>query len=325
MDTAQDFRNFKRPAIFFAGGLGDHILNLPTFRALSALFPGSLRLLCMPDSPRLFFSDLQVQSFHEIPCEADYSKRNFDVEHAANELSGCDLFISLNIWHSDDMKKLIASLSPQVSVGFNPDFSRSLLLNKNIHAVDAAFSIALEFDDTLRLEDFCAAPFISARANEIASEILGCFPEGNQLLALHADTHITKHWPEERWIDILDAFLEAHEDFFVLVLGQLDFELDTGKFAERVIPCYGLPLDASMAVLSKANFFLGIDSCLLHAADFFRVPGVGIFGTTGSARWGFRFAPHHHLDGHDSMEKVAVLDVLDALEDLVRENAVASK
>jgi hypothetical protein len=58
---------------------------------------------------------------------------------------------------------------------------------------------------------------------------------------------------------------------------------------------------------------------MLHAADLAGVPGVGLFGRTRSAMWGFRFAPHRHVD-MSTMVNITVEEVLGAMEDLVEEH-----
>jgi ADP-heptose:LPS heptosyltransferase len=69
-------------------------------------------------------------------------------------------------------------------------------------------------------------------------------------------------------------------------------------------------------LVGTADLFVGIDSSMLHAADLARVPGVGLFGPTRAAEWGFRFAPHRHVD-RTTMADITVDAVLDALEELV--------
>ncbi|WP_025736064.1 glycosyltransferase family 9 protein [Mycobacterium genavense] len=73
-----------------------------------------------------------------------------------------------------------------------------------------------------------------------------------------------------------------------------------------------------MSMVANADLFLGIDSCMLHAADLARVPGVGLFGPTRSATWGFRFGPHRHIDQR-KMADISVDAVLDALEAIADE------
>jgi ADP-heptose:LPS heptosyltransferase len=72
-------------------------------------------------------------------------------------------------------------------------------------------------------------------------------------------------------------------------------------------------------LVADADLFLGVDSSMLHAADLARVPGMGIFGPTSAATWGFRFAAHRHVD-RSTMADITVEEVLDAMEDLVAEH-----
>jgi len=52
----------------------------------------------------------------------------------------------------------------------------------------------------------------------------------------------------------------------------------------------------------------------LHAADLFRVPGVGLFGPTDPYRWGFRLSPHgRSIWGMGMMEAISREAVLEAL------------
>ena len=123
-------------------------------------------------------------------------------------------------------------------------------------------------------------------------------------------------WPSPRFRRTLDTFLQLHPEVLVLVLGMRDIELDSGRWANRIVPCYGLPVPTAMEIVGYSDLFLGIDSCMLHAADFFGVPGVGLFGPTDYNVWGFKYAKHRHVTGNGVMQTIEVQDVIDALEDL---------
>jgi hypothetical protein len=56
---------------------------------------------------------------------------------------------------------------------------------------------------------------------------------------------------------------------------------------------------------------------MLHATVFFRVPRIGLFGSTISAQWGFRFGPHPHVCGHGGISTNGVDEVCEALESMV--------
>lgn len=144
-------------------------------------------------------------------------------------------------------------------------------------------------------------------------------------MVLHADTCEEKMWPARRFVRVLNEFLARHRDFVVLLVGGRRLPLDCGRVSARVIPCYGLPLMTSAALVANADLFLGIDSCMLHAADIFRVPGVGLFGPTSPDEFGFRLAPHRHVWGRGRMENVAVKDVLHCLDSMVPPRAGAPR
>jgi len=70
----------------------------------------------------------------------------------------------------------------------------------------------------------------------------------------------------------------------------------------------------------SGGFVFDIDSCTLHVADLFRVPGLGLFGPSSCTEYGFRFAPHRHICGPDqTMASIGETDVLDVLESLYKE------
>jgi hypothetical protein len=62
-------------------------------------------------------------------------------------------------------------------------------------------------------------------------------------------------WGASRFRQDLDKFLARYPEFIAL----------------------DLPLPVAMAVIRDSDLFLGVDSCMLHAADFFRLPGKSAF------------------------------------------------
>lgn len=312
----RDLQEYKNPVAFFASGLGDHIVNLPALRALCSLFPNSLRLLCMSNNPEVFFGDLAVRSFLEIDCEADWHKKVFSPKRAAELIGDCDLFVSMNLWYSSDVEDLLKLLDPEMTIGFHDAFKRAVARDNEKHMADVAFDIPLAFDSSLNIDDFSQPFHIHDKYIDIANDILKWVPDGKRVLTLHADTYWDKRWATENWTSTLDQFLAKHPEYIVLVVGQRDFEIDTGKLGDKVVPCYGISLGASLALVSKSHRFIGIDSCMLHAADIFRVPSVGLFGATSPTQWGLRFGPHEHVYGDGSMQNLSVEDVLTALEEI---------
>jgi hypothetical protein len=247
--------------------------------------------------------------------------RLFDAERVASAHGACDQLISLKTWHSPSVDRLLARLAPRCSVGFFSEFDVAVRLDFGKHSAELAFDIPRALDASLRLDDFAAPPVFGARLVEQARRVRRMLPPGLRVLAVHADTAAEKMWPRERFLRLLDLFLGRRPEFLALVLGSEDLRLDAGRHGDRVIPAYGLPLGTAVQLVGGADVFVGIDSSLLHAADVFRVPGVGLFGSTSPHEWGFRFARHRHVRARGGLSRLREHTVLAALEDLLGELA----
>jgi ADP-heptose:LPS heptosyltransferase len=122
-------------------------------------------------------------------------------------------------------------------------------------------------------------------------------------------------WTGERWTSLLESFLNRHGLLVVVVVGYR--HAGVAQASDRVLLAYGNSLDASMALVAAADMFIGVDSCMLHVADFFRVPGVGLFGPTRASEFGFFLAPSVHIQAQEKMDDIQVEDVLGPAERLL--------
>jgi ADP-heptose:LPS heptosyltransferase len=320
----------RRPVAVFANAIGDHLLTLPAVRALANLFGGRLSLVCTHGASQIFYSDLPLRAVHEVemrrvPTSSRRTReemftRVFDGEAVARGVGDCDLLLSLNTWHSRSVETLLERLSPAASVGFYSAFQVQLPLDFDKHSSDLAFDIPLYLDPSLRAEEFAAPPAFSEDVRRRVRALRAALPASVKILAVHAETGPEKLWPIPRFVSLLDTFLERHPDFVVAAVGLRDIGLGGGRHGERVFPCYGFPLSVGMALTGQSDLFLGVDSCMLHAADLFSVPGVGLFGPTSSRNWGFRFGPHRHVCGEMTTETIREEEVLVALEALLAEH-----
>lgn len=302
-----------RPAVFFANGIGDHLLNLPALRALSAIFRGRLTLVCRPGPRDILFADLPLARVCEAQTVDTERGRQFDAEQVSRALQGCDLLLSLNPWHSESVDQMLRQIAPRQSIGFFPAFGVHIPLDYEKHSADLAFDAAQHLEPSLRIERYARPPKIDRDAKRIAQRIRNSLPPGWRLMVVHADTSHDKMWPREKFVRVLDEFLTIHTNVVAVVVGHQPIDLASGRMGDRVVPCHGLRLAVSIALVAAADLFLGVDSCMLHAADLFRVPGVGLFGPTAPHEFGFRFGPHRHVSGRGSMDAIHVDDVLDQL------------
>jgi ADP-heptose:LPS heptosyltransferase len=265
------------------------------------------------------FDDLPLKRAIKIRVESSAYGREFDADAVAAETGNCDLFLSLVPWHSESLTRLVEKLRPQLSVGYFSNYDIQIPLNFNQHTSELAFDMVRLFDEGRRLQDFTAPPCYPNDARAEARKLREQLNLGAKALAVHADTGQKKMWDGVKFMQTLDIFLSLHQEFTVLLVGGRPQSLDCGLYGDRVIPCYGLPLPVSMALVTEADYFLGVDSCMLHAADFAGVPGVGLFGPTSAAEFGFLVGPHIAIQATHNMAEIEAPDVADALESLLAE------
>jgi hypothetical protein len=318
MSARPAFRSARRPALFLWNGIGDHFLSLPAVRAIAGLFPGRLTVIGQRGIGRTIFHGIRFKKFCDVAMAGDAgSQRQFDADSLARRVGRCDLLISLNPWQSPPVDRLLARLAPESSIGFFREFERRVTLDRAKHSADLTFDIVRALDPTRNIDAFAQAPRFAPRFVQQAARVRRAFPAGCRVLAVHAETRRQKMWPARRFVSLLDSFLERQPDFLAVVVGSSDLGLDRGRHGRRVIPVHGLPLATSALLVGSADLFVGIDSSMLHAADLFRVPGVGLFGPTSPAEWGFRFSRHRHLRARGRMSTLSENRVLEALEELL--------
>jgi hypothetical protein len=319
-------RQAENPVVFFSNGIGDSLLSLPAMRALTALFPKRLTLICPRAANRLCYFALPFRRVVELQTVSENGQRGgmislspelFDARHAAAEVGSCDIFFSLVPWHSDRLEELVYRLIPHTTVGLFSFYDVRVRLPGRVHASDMAFEVPRAVESDLHIEDYARPPKLSDLAYRNARRLRGELPVGARLLVVHPDTSPERCWVPERFVKVLDAFLDRRREFFVFVVGRSYDNLEQGRHADRVVSCMGLPLDFTVALVGQADLFLGVNSSMLHAADLFRVPGVGLFGPGSTQDWGFRFGPHHHVIGTNSVADIPEDALLPVMEDLL--------
>lgn len=312
---------YRHPVVFFANGLGDTILALPALRALTALFPRRLTLICDEGLHHMLLSELRVRQTIATPMTRNVPDwtREFDVADVFRRIGPCDFFISLVPWHSKSLQCLLERVNAAPSIGFSEQFTIHLPLDFRKHACDLAFDLPKRLSKNLRFEEHSAPLRLQPRSRRVAQRVRKLIPPFYRTLVAHADTGANKMWLPARFADVLDCFLDNHQDFVVLLVGSVQQPLDCGRNSDRIFPCYGLPLGVALALVESADLFLGVDSCMLHAADFFRIPSVGLFGASNPVEFGFRVTPAATICKGQSMESIHRQPVIDALERLVTE------
>lgn len=323
-----DLLQVDRPAVYLGGKIGEALVTLPTVRALSEMFTAPLTMIC----PKFIYDFClwevtpRLIDITGMPAAGPPPRGVPDYGGLAAETGPVDVFINTVPWNlisNSFVRPLRESLAPKTSIGFKIDHDvYDIVVPKNVdHSAELIFNLARLFDPSARIDDYAQPVAVAPEARDRARSIRAAVPGETKVLVVHADTDwMEKRWPVTRFVELLDAFLSRHRDYVAWIVGMGHEELNVGKERDRIFPYLGLPLDLTMGLVATADLFVGIDSSMLHAADLARVAGVGLFGPTRAATWGFRFAPHRHVDVK-AMADITVDEVLRALDDLAGQHA----
>ncbi len=319
---------FKKPVVFCANGIGDHLIALPPLRALSHLFSGRISLIALPEAyTELFYDiafefvwfieifDLDSNNNDSTSKTKNIGWRPFNYQQLATLAHGCDLFMSISQWRTQDLDLLIEKISPSVSISFFPNYSYQIPDLGN-NSFDTIFSTVHLFAPQIKLKEFSQPPKINPQYISLVQSLKKSLDHEYKLLIVHTDTKRRKMWSSDKFLITIDKFLSLRKDYIAMIIGSFqELPLELASQKNRIFDLCQIPINLSFALLSVADLFVGIDSCMLHAADLFRVPGVGIFGETDPKEWGFRFAPHKHIHSCiiDSIEPDQVIDAMMSL------------
>lgn len=304
---------FERPAVFFANRLGDQLIALPAMRALGAIFPGGMQLLLGEGMPSFFHQHLPFSEPVRVRWDGD-DERRIAVARTARAAACCDLFLCLSpapLWFVGPLARRLGSCR---TVGYGEGLDHELRFADGIHAFDSVFAIPQCLAPALRLDEFCGPPVFSAAAEAAAARFLasarGPWP---RVLFVHPETGPERMWARERLAWVLDRFLAERPDFMAFVSSLAPVDLDSHGGRVRQIDMH---LELTLALMRHADLFLGVDSCFLHAADLYRIPGVALFGPTEAWQWGFRLSPRSRHVSARTMDEIRCEPVIEALLDV---------
>jgi hypothetical protein len=301
--------DFTRPAVVQVGKFGDQLLALPALRALGAIFPSGMQLLLGEGMYSFFYRGLPLNEAVRVWWK-DYAKGTIDAARTARYAAPCDLMLCFS--QLPFVEELSQTMGASWSVGYCEGFDAYLRIDESmVHAFDKLFSIPQYLDPSLQFARFCDPPLFSPAAESAAARYVAAVrASGQRLLFVHPETIPEKEWSHERFAWVLGQFLAERPEYKVIVssISPIDF----GVYPKRVMVC-DAHLEFAFAVMRHVDLFLGVDSCFLHAADLFRVPGVALFGPSDSRHWGFRLSPKFSHVVAESMDKIRPEPVLDAL------------
>jgi Glycosyltransferase family 9 (heptosyltransferase) len=313
----------KVSAVFFANGLGDHLLTLPSLRALARILPTRLALITAEGPSEFLFRDVGIDRFVKVPMERPGlgAARSFSASEVTRRLGPIECLISLVPWHSPSLSELVRLVRPAWSIGLHHDFDFCVRGDAHEHSADRPFKIVKKFAPDLQLSDF-ADPFaLPPQSVAAAEDVRRAIGVNRRLLVVHEETATkAKRWLPSRMQQTLRVLTAEYPDLFAIVVSRdpPSFQIET--LGEAAIAITRIALPFFLALIAQADIFIGVDSVGLHAADLWGIPAIGLFGPTRPQEWGFRFSGKGvHVDGRGSMRNISVEQVVSAFSSLLTE------
>lgn len=274
--------------IFFHNGYGDYVIARPALRALRNILPGPVDLLVGAGPQKFLYEDLGFDRVitAEISSPNSGAGRSFAF-HLADEGSPTDIFVNLSPWAGASLQKLVDAVAPKRGIGVSLEPIRGLENVRN--AVELAFAAPAHLQPDLILCEYATPPRFSSEAlAKIGRLKLALATRGlTELLAVHADTAVSKMWSPEGFSRVLCSTLEAWPTLAAVIVGSVrGFEV-CACHKGQVLELFGAGLEVSMCLVSQADACLSIDSCMMHVADSCGVGGVVLFSPASQPiKWG---------------------------------------
>ena len=129
-----------------------------------------------------------------------------------------------------------------------------------------------EVDDGVNMEIY-----LSEDEKQRGIDLLKKFQTKIIIIAPHTTSSENKLWFHENWLELIDVM----PDYTFIQLG-----LKKEPKIEGAVDFRGLSIRDSMAVVSKADCFVGVDSFFSHVATALKIPSVVLFGATPPSIFG---------------------------------------
>lgn len=174
----------------------------------------------------------------------------------------------------------------------------------------------INYDETTEIKHFQNLCF----KNKIVSYISICFNCSGK----------SRLWNENKWIKLI---LLLSKKYKVLIIGSqlstIGLSIKHKLFNKNVFFLDSYNLITCCYILKKSTLYIGVDSCMLHLANYLGVKSLGLFGPTCAVYNSFHlfkkfnylqakttFIRHKNLKDFDCMNQIKVNDVYSKIMDL---------
>lgn len=283
----------RRIKLFFANGIGDLVLALPTIRAFTTKFVAESSLIVGDDAPIQLLGELLVP----IETVESHWIDGHRLISQGVELGTCDIFISLVQWDHPSVHRMAQKMSARITIGHFETFDVHRPLYANMHCVEQTFSLFKIFVPDATSTVFSWPLVFNPSVEATYRTLRSIFPPA-PLLVVHFDTAKAKLPPVD-WVNRVLLLVKQTVHCHIVLVGQESSIIQKPSADAEILDS----LELCMLLTSRADAFFGADSCMLHVADLHKRPLVATFLTTNEGEFGRRLSPFHRhisseIDGY---------------------------
>jgi ADP-heptose:LPS heptosyltransferase len=302
---------------FFCNGLGDSLMTLPTVRALTARFQERLLLVCSETFRQFATRDLPGLNCRTMHFWRDENHgKCFDPDElfAIEQEVHASTFVSLVPWISPSLARYLTR-TKCLTFGHFGGFHVRIPYAEGEHAALNAFKLAKVFSPEGDYMNYAGPLRLRPRESEFGARLLAALPAAAFPVLVHLETGAAKQLPPP-WINqVLACLVRRHPNVVIINIGRQPPPIDIGECHGTVLHLGNDSIFEGLAVAARSRLFFGVDSCFLHAADMYGVPGVGVFRSTDPAEFGYLDTPSGVNYGTDTFSARSAAEVVNLLGD----------
>jgi len=190
------------------------------------------------------------------------------------------------------------------------------------HIIDHLSAVAAAFGVDLERTDFAPAMAISGDERSHANAVWqDSVRDGERRLLVNVSAgKAARHWPDDRFVEVLGLVQQHHPDVRPLIIGGPE----DGERIASIAAAANAPtartatLRDAFALIATAHLVLSADTGLAHAAAALRTPVVVMHRRGSAILWGLYGAPGRVLESDDeTLNPLPVAPVWGAVDELL--------
>lgn len=257
--------------------LGDGILSVPFFR--------NLRIHCKDAQIDAITKNAGKLVLEKVP----YINNVYDLKTITKEFIKKQKYSKVYILkRSLSALMLVLGCGIKQKIGFSGQFRKPFLSKPVKYIPNQKHELEYFFDvlkaDGIEIVDDKLEYFVQDSANESVQKYL---PEGKKALIVACASTKVKEWSQENFAKVAESLkAQGYSIYFVGLKSEKAYCEGIAKGDGVYNLCGELSFDESVALVSKMDLAVGIDSGFCHLASAFGVKTLTLFGPMSPVQWG---------------------------------------